>query len=108
MILKVWRKEVFCGEEDPSEKTDSGSKLVFQTWLNVAKEFKERAEFYRRHDLPIDREVSCAIDRQIGEATVILRDWFIPSRSLSPALCTRELSAASEAKLELCANQGTE
>lgn len=98
-LLCDWREAVFRGEEMYEEPDDSQFKALFTTWIPVAERFRQRAEFYARHHLPIDSSVLEDLKMYIEESSRILQAWSKPGLSMAFSLRTRKLSRAGEKKL---------
>jgi len=94
-----WKNSIFRGEEEFSEAGEKMMQEFFSIWQSAASLFKERAQFYGRHGLPIDPLALAELQAQMNETDNILRDWTRPGLSQALALRSRQLSPAGETKL---------
>src|ERR1700679_768617 len=49
-INKDWRLEVFRGETPPSAEMDAAMRGLIERWLNLNDHFRQRLEYFERHD----------------------------------------------------------
>ena len=51
----TWRREVFRGQRSPDAQKDTAQRQLFVTLLRVGEALQERAEYFTRHALPLDK-----------------------------------------------------
>ena len=90
-LNRLWRRNVFRGDEPFSPEMDASLRGLFAVWCLLSDPIREKAEYFERHGANFNQSFS-RLAEYTREAKQTYRTWESPALSSSPALRTLKIA----------------